>query len=80
MAVLSDEISLVSLSVYFQDAGITGNILDFLAQQQDAPKEVLAAGFAASPETPVKISEIVAVAEDPNAIIELLNVSVTAEE
>lgn len=48
MALLAEKLSVSSFSVDFQDDGITSKILDFFASQQGAPKEVLAAGFAAA--------------------------------
>lgn len=119
MELFERKLALVGFTVDFQDDGITGKILDFLAQQQGAPRQVMAAGFAAavpamaaeagfsedlqlqllnaatafltdpkrltitaSPETPVKISEIAVAAEadDPNVLIDVLNISVTANE
>lgn len=43
-----DRLLLASATVRFDDDGITNKILDFVAEQQGAPREVLAAGFAAA--------------------------------
>lgn len=43
-----EKFSLNAASVRFDDDGITGKILDFIAKQQGAPREVLVAGFAAA--------------------------------
>ena len=48
MNVMLEKLSLGSFSFRFEDGGITGKVLDFIAQSQGAPREVMAAGFAAA--------------------------------
>lgn len=53
---MMDKLSLAGMTVRFDDDGFTNKVLDFVASQQGAPREVLAAGFAAA--LPVMAAEM----------------------
>lgn len=53
---MMNKLVLAGATIRFEDDGITNNILDFIAEQQGAPREVLAAGFGAA--LPVMAAEM----------------------